>query len=72
MPQKPHQERFTSGKEMPRGNPGGKAKKRQLCKWFSTKYYASVMNIKEFLEENLGWQFCGIIADALDKKNFSR
>ena len=32
----------------------------------------SVMRTKEFLEENLGWQFCGIIADALDKKNFSR
>ena len=32
----------------------------------------SIDGVKEFLEENLGWQFCGIIADALDKKNFSR
>ena len=65
---------YGTGKETPRGNSGdiGRAKRRQRRKWFSTKYYASVMNIKEFLEENLGWQFCGIIADALDKKNFSR
>ena len=32
----------------------------------------SIDGVKEFMEENLGWQFCGIIADALDKKNFSR
>ena len=32
----------------------------------------SVMRTKELLEENLGWQFCGIIADALDKKKFSQ
>ena len=32
----------------------------------------SIDEVKEFLEENLGWQFCGIIADDLDKKNFSR
>jgi hypothetical protein len=65
---------YRTGRETPRGNPGdiGRTKRRQRRKWFSTKYYASVMNIKEFLEENLGWQFCGIIADALDKKNFSR
>ena len=63
---------YGTGKETPRGNSGdlGRAKRRQRRKWFSTKYYASVMNIKEFLEENLGWQYCGIIANALDKKNF--
>jgi hypothetical protein len=32
----------------------------------------SIDEVKEFLEENLGWQFCGIIADALDKKKFSQ
>ncbi len=26
------------------------------------------MPIKEFLEENLGWQFARLISDALDKK----
>ena len=29
---------------------------------------SSVMPIKEFLEENLGWQFARLISDALDKK----
>jgi hypothetical protein len=42
------------------------------AKWFSTKYYASVMNIKEFYEENLGLQFLGIISNALNKKNFAK
>ena len=60
---------YGTGRETPRGNPGdiGRAKKRQRRKWFSTKYYASVMNIKEFYEENLGWQFCGLISSALSK-----
>ena len=65
---------YGTGRETPRGNPGdiGRAKKRQRRKWFSTKYYASVMNIKEFYEENLGWQFCGIIADSFNDKVFRR
>ena len=60
---------YGTGRETPRGNPGdiGRTKVRQRRKWFSTKYYASVMNIKEFYEENLGWQFCGLISSALSK-----
>ena len=50
----------------------GEQKKRQRRKWFSTKYYTSVMNIKEFYEENLGLQFLGIISNALNKKNFAQ
>ena len=30
------------------------------------------MNIKEFYEENLGKQFCGIIADSFNDKKFRR
>ena len=47
---------YGTGKETPRGNSGdiGRAKRRQRRKWFSTKYYASVMKIKEFLEESDG------------------
>lgn len=57
------------GRETPRGNPGdiGRAKKRKRRRWFSRKYYASVMNIKEFYEDNLGRQFTGIISNALNK-----
>ena len=54
---------YGTGRETPRGNPGdiGRAKKRQRRKWFSTKYYASVMNIKEFYEDNIGRSFTGIL-----------
>ena len=64
---------YGTGKETPRGNPGdiGRAKRRQRRKWFSTKYYASVMNIKEFMADSLGRQFQGIIAEALSQRRFS-
>ena len=62
---------YGTGRETPRGNSGdiGRTKRRQRRKWFSTKYYASYMNIKEFYEENLGWQFAGIISDFARRSN---
>ncbi|MBQ0076081.1 MAG: hypothetical protein KBS70_04290 [Bacteroidales bacterium] len=56
------------GKETPRGNSGdiGRKKVRQRRPWFSKKYFASVMNLKEFYAENLGYEFQGIIADAFN------
>ena len=65
---------YGTGRETPRGNSGdlGRAKKRKRRRWFSRKYYASVMRLKEFYEENLGKQFCGIIADAFNDKNIRR
>ena len=64
---------YGTGRETPRGNSGdlGRAKKRQRRKWFSRKYYASVMNTKEFFESNIGRSFTGIISNALNK-NFGR
>lgn len=61
---------FGTGKEIPRGNPGdiGRDRKRQPRPWFSRKYYASVMNIREFMAESIGEEFVGIIAKALDDK----
>ena len=63
---------YGTGKEVARGNPGdiGRDKKRQRKPWFSNKYYASVMNIKDFMADSLGRQFQGIIADALDSSKF--
>ena len=63
-----------TGRETPRGNPGdiGRAKVRQRRRWFSIKYYASFMNIKEFYADNLGKEFIGIINEALDDYNFRR
>jgi len=65
---------YGTGRETPRGNSGdiGRTKVRQRRKWFSRKYYASVMNIKEFYEDNIGHQFCGIISDfarRINRKN---
>ena len=56
---------FGTGKETPRGNHGdiGRAKKGKRRRLFSRKYYASVMNIKEFYEDNVGRSFTGILRD---------
>ena len=59
------------GRETPRGNSGdiGRAKKRQRRPWFSRKYYASVLNLRDFLGENIGQEFQGIIADTFARTN---
>jgi len=44
---------------------------RKCRRWFSRKYYASVMRTKEFFEDNIGRSFTGIISNALNK-NFGR
>ena len=59
------------GRETPRGNSGdiGRRKIRQRRPWFSKKYYASVLNLRDFLGENLGQEFQGIIADTFPRTN---
>lgn len=59
------------GAETPRGNSGdiGRAKIRQRRPWFSKAYYASVMNLKDFLAESVGREFQGLIADAFQRTN---
>jgi len=54
---------YGTGRETPRDNPGdlGRTKRRKRRRWFSRKYYASVMRLKEFYEENIGKEFCGIL-----------
>jgi hypothetical protein len=61
---------FGTGKEIPRGNSGdiGRERKRQKKPWFSRKYYASVMNLRDFLADNIVHEFVGIVARALDDK----
>ena len=60
---------YGTGRETPRDNSGdiGRTKVRQRRKWFSRKYYASVMRIKEFYEDNIGRSFTGILCSALSK-----
>lgn len=61
---------FGTGKEIPRGNSGdiGRERKRQKKPWFSRKYYASVMNLRDFLADNIAHEFVGIVARSLDDK----
>ncbi len=61
---------FGTGKEIPRGNSGdlGRERKRQKKPWFSRKYYASVMNLRDFLAYNIAHEFVGIVARSLDDK----
>ena len=59
------------GRETPRGNSGdiGHAKVRQRRPWFSKKYYASVLNLRDFFGDNLGREFQGIMADTFERLN---
>ena len=61
---------FGTGKEIPRGNHGdiGRERMRKKKPWFSRKYYASVMNLRDFLAENSAKEFVGVVAQALDDK----
>ena len=61
---------FGTGKEIPRGNNGdiGRERKRKKKPWFSRKYYASVMNLKDFLAVNMAKEFVGVVAQSLDDK----
>ena len=53
------------GRETPRGNSGdlGHSKVRQRRPWFSKKYYSSVLNLRDFIGDNVGREFQGIMAD---------
>ena len=59
---------YGTGRNTPRGNPGdiGKANGRLRKRWFSRKYFASVMNIQEFYADSLGQEFCRAISSALN------
>lgn len=59
-----------TGRDTPRGNPGdlGHNKNRRRKRWFSRKYYASVMNLQEFFADNLGQESCSLISAALSRK----
>lgn len=65
---------YGTGRETPRGNSGdlGHEKVRGRRRWFSRKYYASVMNIKEFFADNLGRQYQGIISDIFDDREMRK
>ena len=59
---------YGTGSNTPRGNSGdiGRENKRKRKRWFSRKYFASVMNIQEFYADSLGQVFCRAISNALN------
>ena len=65
---------YGTGRETPRGNSGdlGHEKVRGRRRWFSRKYYASVMNIKEFFADNLGKEYQGILSDIFNDKELRK
>ena len=61
---------YGTGSNTPRDNSGdlgdGYVNRRKRRRWFSRKYYASVMNIQEFYADSLGQEFCRAISNALN------
>ena len=59
------------GREVPHGNGGdsGHDKVRERRRWFSIKYYSSVMNLRDFMAESLGDEFKSMFCAALDSDN---
>ncbi|MCM1320246.1 MAG: hypothetical protein NC217_07695 [Muribaculaceae bacterium] len=60
---------FGTGSNTYKGNDGklegGNPRRRK--KWFSTGYYASVMNLKEFMADNMGADMANTVSNALTK-----
>ena len=65
---------YGTGRETPRGNSGdlGHEKVRGRRRWFSRKYYASVLNIKEFFADNLGKEYQGILSDIFNDRELRK
>lgn len=59
------------GREVHHGNPGdiGRDKVRERRRWFSIKYYSSVMKLRDFMAESLGDEFKAMLCEALDSDN---
>ncbi len=64
---------YATGSNTPRGNPGdlGRDNARRRKRWFSRKYYASVMKLRDFYADNLGRDLADTVSNALTR-NISR
>ena len=62
---------FGTGSNTAKGNPGdlgeGFTNKRTRRRWFSRKYFASVMNLREFFADNLGRDLADTVSNALSR-----
>lgn len=61
---------YGTGREVARGNSGdiGRDKVRERRRWFSGKYYSSCLNLRDFMADNVGQEFCGIFTELLNDK----
>lgn len=50
----------------------GRKKVRERRRWFSTKYYSSVMNLRDFMADSMGREFVGIVADAFNDQRLKK
>ena len=61
---------YGTGSNTPRGNSGdlgdGFVNRRKRRRWFSRKYFASVMNIQEFDADQRSIQLCNAVSNALN------
>ena len=57
-----------TGREVPIGNSGdiGREKVRERRRWFSVKYYSSIMRLRDFMAQSLGDEFKSMFCDMLD------
>ncbi len=62
---------YGTGSNTPKGNSGdlgeGYTNRRKRRRWFSRKYYASFMNLREFYADNLGKDMANAVSNALTK-----
>lgn len=59
---------YGTGREVSKKNHGdiGRTKVRERRRWFSTKYYSSVLKLKDYLADSVGKEFCGIYTEMFD------
>lgn len=65
---------YGTGKEVAVGNKGdiGRTKVRERRRWFSPKYYSSVLNLRDFLADSVGQEFCGVFTEMFNDGLFKQ
>lgn len=56
---------YGTGREVAIGNSGdiGRDKVRERRQWFAKPYYRSVLNLRDFMADSIGEEFCGIFSE---------
>lgn len=65
---------YGTGREVPRENKGdiGREKVRERRRWFSTKFYSSYLNLRDFIADSVGQEFCGLYTKAFNDGLFKQ